>query len=231
MECIKCGVTDNKQHLKCDGCERPLHTECSGLNASELKVMGLKGTRTLKFYCEDCLAGVRLVPELINRLDALQRQFDAFKNQPAPVEIPNHLPEESILAEVQERQKRMNNIMMFNLPETNDDMMKASEILRLLVTNYEIGVAKVLRVGKANKNGIRALKITLNNANDVDQVVWAKKGILKGRNVYISADLTPMQNENLKQLKQEMETRKENGENVVIRFIKGVPKIVEDSKN
>ena len=39
----------------CDSCHRPLHKKpCSGLNASEIRVMELRGTRMLRYHCKVC---------------------------------------------------------------------------------------------------------------------------------------------------------------------------------
>lgn len=228
MKCIKCDISDTKPYIKCDGCERPVHSECSGLNASELKVMGLKGARSLKFFCDDCLIGLRMVPQLIKKVDELRQELNSLKRA-IPEKSPL-VPEDTMLAEIQERQRREKNIMVFNLLEEDDDVGKAKEIFRTL-TKEDITVTKAIRVGKPNKNGIRALKVILDNSLDAGKVLRAKKSVLKGRKVYVSADLTTMQYGNLKKLIQEVENRKQNGENVVLKYIKGVPTIIEESKN
>lgn len=223
MECLKCTVADNKSYLKCDGCERPIHTECSGLSATELKVMGLKGARLLKFYCDDCLAGVRLVPQLIRRLDDLQKEMENLKKLHSIGE--QTIPDERIFSEIHERQKRTNNIMIFNLPDTNNDSNKAREIFKE-ITREDLIISKVIRVGKVNKNGNRALKVTCNNVCDVEKILKAKKDKLRGRSIFISADLTPTQYEYIKRLRQEAEVRKQNGENVILKYNRGIPGIV-----
>ncbi|KAG5873467.1 hypothetical protein JTB14_007861 [Gonioctena quinquepunctata] len=81
MSCIKCNVANNEPSLNCDSCERIVHvnSDCSGLNASELKVKTLKGKRTLRFLCEECLMGVRLVPKLMKKIDDLQEEVNKLK--------------------------------------------------------------------------------------------------------------------------------------------------------
>lgn len=228
MECLKCNVSDNKSCLKCDGCERSIHTECSGLSATELKVMGLKGSRLLKFYCDDCQAGVRLVPKLIKRLDDLQKEVEKLKTQISNEKFT--ISDETIFSEIHERQKRTNNIMVFNMPESNGDLVKSKELLKE-ITKEDVSVISAMRVGKANKNGNRALKLILDKASDVDRVLRAKKDKLKGRSIFINADLTPAQYRHIKQIRDEVEVRKRNGEDVVFKFIRGIPKIVSSSSD
>ncbi|KAG5874148.1 hypothetical protein JTB14_029458 [Gonioctena quinquepunctata] len=107
MSCIKCNVADNEPYLNCDSCERPVHvnTECSGLNASELKVMGLNGKRTLRFLCEECLMGVRLVPKLMKKIDYLQEEINKLKALIQTVSNTS-LPEDDLINKLQERQER-----------------------------------------------------------------------------------------------------------------------------
>lgn len=73
-------------------------------------------------------------------------------------------------------------------------------------------VKKVIRVGKPNKNAIRTLKNTLNSSIDAEEFKTSKKEALKGRGIYVDADLTPMQIENIKKLSQE-----ENKEILMVR--------------
>lgn len=43
--------------------------KCSGLNASALKVMDLKGGRNMKYYCGDCQMVIKLIPKLRAPID------------------------------------------------------------------------------------------------------------------------------------------------------------------
>lgn len=230
MSCFKCNIADNNPFLQCDSCERPVHAniECSGLNASELKVMALKGKRTLRFLCEDCLMGIRLVPKLIKKVDDLQEEVKKLKVliQTGPNTT---MPEDEIINELQERQKRRNNVMVFNLPEPQNralDLIKVKEIF-LELTNEDLNILRVVRLGKPNKNGHRALKVVFNDAEDANKVIRAKKDILRGKAISVNADLTQLQIKTWNKLKEEMEVRRKAGENVVVKYFNGVPKITK----
>lgn len=54
MECETCN-TKQKTVYQCDKCNRLLCRACANLSASEVKVLELKGDRTLKFECPVCL--------------------------------------------------------------------------------------------------------------------------------------------------------------------------------
>lgn len=59
--CVLCGkdVGSEEKSYNCDGCSRSLHVQCSGLTASELKCMELRGGRRLKFFCQNCESSYR----------------------------------------------------------------------------------------------------------------------------------------------------------------------------
>nr|CAI5858889.1 unnamed protein product [Callosobruchus analis] len=71
MACVKCSKVINKDEsaVSCDSCARMVHRDCSDLSDSELRVMDLKGKRVLKYYCEECQMGIKLVPKLIAKVD------------------------------------------------------------------------------------------------------------------------------------------------------------------
>lgn len=226
MECLKCKITGNDLPLSCDGCERKMHTECSDLSASELKVMSLRGKRLLKFYCEDCLTGVRLVPKLIKKIDELRSEVEQLKLQ-VEKESCSSFSEERVINEINERQTRMSNVMIFNLPESNSqnsDLNAVKDIVRE-VAQEDLHINKIFRVGKKNKSGNRALKVIFSKTEDANKLIRSKKDILKDRKIFINADLTPLQLNNWQNMKKEVEDRRTKGENVTIRYHKGVPQI------
>lgn len=229
MECLKCKITDNDHFLNCDGCERYIHSksDCSGLSAAELKVMGLRGKRALRFYCEECQTGIRLIPKLIEKIEELKKDVDALKAKIENTSNTNELPmDDAVITELAERQKRSNNVMIFNLPEEGVDLEKTKDLIHL-VTGQHLHVTELSRIGRKNKNGYRALKISLANATDANKILTSKRESLKNKRIYLSADLTPSQINNWKKMKEELNARKSNGEDVGIKYIKGTPQIVK----
>lgn len=239
MECIKCKNSGNEPVIYCDGCERSIHADCSGLNQSELKVMNLRSKRNLKFYCEECLLGVRLVPQLIKKIDDLQVELEDLKTQVKSMQAaapncnvsPNTqklVPEEDIMNEMCERQKRLCNVMIFNMPEKGNEELDKEETRILIeqITKEDLPIVNCLRVGKKNKNGYRALKIVLSNAENATKIIKSDKSAIKGKKVFITVDLTAKQRANLQELRQEVERRSQKGEDVIIKYTNGVPRIV-----
>ncbi|KAG5880388.1 hypothetical protein JTB14_027295 [Gonioctena quinquepunctata] len=124
MACIPCKIVNDNPGIKCGSSERSVHidTECSGLNASEKKIMDLRGKRTQKLYCVDCQNGVGTIPKLIGKIDNLEGDLKKLSDQVAKL---NHNANESqfddILTEISEQNLRKNNLMVFNMPEQLQD--------------------------------------------------------------------------------------------------------------
>nr|CAI5832292.1 unnamed protein product [Callosobruchus analis] len=231
MTCVKCSkvINNDESAVSCDSCARMVHRDCSDLSASELRVMDLKGKRVLKYYCEECQMGVKLVPKLIAKVESLKAEL---KQLQAMVANSRTLPDETIVEEIQERHYKANNIMIFNLPEDvenrsekDSDMQKVRGTIKD-ITQDEPRVLKTFRVGKRNKNGFRPLKEVFQLHEDAMIVLRNKKEIKRDRKLFIEPDLTVMQLGVLNKLKSELKERKEKGENVAIRYKNGIPKIL-----
>lgn len=187
------------------------------------------------------------IVELKNELKELKDTVSRKNHQDLPQEIeklksdlsriqmyphgtqPNN---EDIVNEIYERQRKSKNIMIFNVREAesnsrDSDLSVVSEIFKD-ITSDEIQINNVQRIGKKNKNGARALKIVLEDAQDALFLIRNKSKIDKKRKVYLAADQTPMQLSQLKSLKDELATRSERGENnLILKYINGQPRIVE----
>lgn len=124
LKCSECQLElSASEGVACDSCSRFFHKKpCSGLNASEIKVMELKG---------------------------------------------------NILWDLQERQKRANNNMLFNVPGGND-LEETRKVLQILL-EHPPNMVKVSRMGKLNKNKSQDSKVILDSTGEVENLV---------RNVY-----------------------------------------------
>ena len=143
----------------------------------------------------------------------------------------NHIPDEQIFQEIEDRQARLNNIIISNLPESQeasvedknqDDLNRIKSLISSTgVDNAE--VSKVVRIGKVSRKP-RILKVTLITpmlAQDIVSKYRAKNG------VYINRDLTRMQQNLAYNVRKEYKSRIANGENnIMLKYYKGIPKII-----
>lgn len=232
MKCIKCNREENETAalISCDGCSRSVHkTGCSDLTASEIKVMDLKGKRSLRFFCEDCSKGLLQVPKLIKAVEEIRAELASLKLS-KDTQSTHTLPSnETVFDEIHERQIRSNNLMIYNLQEDADDLPEVQQLLHTILPSELVSVVRITRIGKPNVNNRRPVKVSLSSATQVVNLL-KNSSKLKGKRIYIGADLTPKQREIEKSVKQAIRERRSQGEaNIYLKYSNGIPKIV--SKN
>lgn len=238
MECVTCKCTTGEPCLFCDSCQRSTHRECTGLNASELKVMDLKGKRLLKFYCEDCQNGIKLIPKLLVKIDKLEGQINDLKKLNDNISDSTVSENEDIISEIIDRQSRASNIVIFNVNESklnssrernSEDNKTVHTILKDLDINKD-GI-KQFRLGKAEPGKNRPIKIILNSPEDAKYVLKNKYNITVP-NIRIYSDQTKAQLQYLRKVKADLQVLIEKGDvNKTIKFFKNKPTIVDKQKN
>lgn len=251
MFCLKCEISESDQTvlLNCDSCNRFIHKKCSGLNASEMKVMELRGKRSLKFLCGECSQGLLQVPNILKAMDELKFEIQQLKqNCSLPIidDLKSDIQQlkleqtactktggtKEIIDELNDRQKREKNLMIFNMPNRNNDVESVKELLTKILSDPIIPT-NIHRIGKSNRNGSKPVKVTLPSQADVLNVL-KNKHKLKGHDVYIAADLTKKQREQEISVSMELKNRVKEGEkDLYIKYVQGTPKICSrnSSKN
>ncbi|CAH1112874.1 unnamed protein product [Psylliodes chrysocephalus] len=126
--------------------------------------------------------------------------------------------------------------MIYNLPQNNNphkrDTAEIKDIIKeVTIGNRVIEIIGVTRLGKNNRNGARPLKVTFNNFDAAMIVIRNKKKINKCRKICIDLDMTLLQRDNMKKLKDELKIRKDNEENVSIKYVNNTPRIVISNLN
>lgn len=237
MICLKCQkdlpkVDSANPKIVCHGCERHICVKCSGLLATELRVVTLQSP-TLKYLCPDCVLGVRQLPALRKTIDELKAEIDSIKkiqHQPTGNSV------ESVISELEERQKRSVNVIMFGIPETTLDdatiderkQHDTSEVDKALSTLPDPATPVMLvRLGKLDPavTGPRPLKVVMQNREAAINILKNSKKL--GTGISAKNDLTPYQREYLKNLRLELEARTEKGEkDLTIKYIGGRPTII-----
>lgn len=91
----------------------------------------------------------------------------------------SNLVDETIFNEMQERQNKMNNVMIFNSVESgNDDQTAVNNIVRDF-TSQNLETISIWRIGKQTKNGWRAVRIEYCKTDDVNKVIRVQKTFFK----------------------------------------------------
>lgn len=229
----------------CDFCNSKLCNTCSELNVTEFGMMK-KTRRRLKYQCKTCPKNNSLdnpdndkFTQIMQVITALQQQilnmqtkFEKLENVSKDnVNQSVQLDMETIMDEMEERKKRLKNVIMYEVPESgssdttsriNHDKEQANEILSSLeINNFHI--VKTHRLGRAENGKVRPLLVVSNNEQEVRNVL--KNARLK-RKRNVKRDNTPMQRNQLKELNTKLKEKENNGkQGWTIKYIKGQPKL------
>ncbi|EFA12308.1 hypothetical protein TcasGA2_TC016103 [Tribolium castaneum] len=200
-------------------------------------------SKAVKVVCTACNNNITQFKDLNALINAHHTQFtEAIKNLKQELEAqinelkngPNYNVKldstnfEKVLQEVSEREKRKRNIIVYGVSEppkevTNKDQRIIqdkdfiSTLLHTIKPNLQTDKIQVHRLGRYSGEGVRprAVKVVLNNENEVKAVVFNAKELKNHanyRNISLSMDKTPRQIAYYKQLQQELNDRTSKGE-------------------
>lgn len=124
------------------------------------------------------------------------------------------------IEEIHEREKRLNNLVIFGISEPgtdtenqNPDAEAVVEILKPIKLNISKENIKMYRLGKIDHNKKRPIKVQFEDKETVLAILKQKSKLQNNDGIYIKRDQTPMQRNHLKKLLQELEQHTKEGRN------------------
>lgn len=228
---------DDHQIINCRICKQVFKHNCVGLTASEMRTIKLK--KNIMWTCTRCSGLGEDIDELKTILIELKNEIAELKKISAPSSTLTDKNFEDIIQEVREREKRRNNVILFNVPEptatditerVNQDKNALKTVLNAISMNEELVTnIKPIRLGKAGSERPRPIKVRLPDETMVIGVLknsYRLKSVEGMSSVRISRDNTPKQTAYYKSLKNELNERLANGEsNIGIKYRNGMPHI------
>lgn len=197
--CLKCDqlipkIDDKNPKISCHGCERLICVKCSGLLATELRVIMLQSP-TLKYLCSECTLGVRQLPALRKQVSEMRQEIEALKTSRS-----QGINMETVISEINDREKRSRNVILFGIPELssvddielrkNHDTKKVREVLAD-IHDSEAPVS-VIRLGKLHSNqSPRPLKLIFSSRPQAMRILKNSKKLRRG--IVAKNDQTPYQ--------------------------------------
>ena len=132
-----------------------------------------------------------------------------------------------VLREMEMREHRRENLMIYGLPEPTDGSLTERKqhdetVIRELLQEVDVSNVRLLearRVGRVSEDRPRPVKIKLENRHSKYEILKKAKTLRESShfgNVYIRNDLTKFQQDEYSALRKELQQRKEAGEDVVI---------------
>lgn len=239
MNTCSCCKKTVETHLLLKSCvyQKAFYHSCVNITSSETRLINSK--KSVNWTCQKC-------DQLGNDINSLKAAIVALQNEIRnikPVEnvTLNNIQFEEIVQEVSERQSRQRNLLIFGMKEQSSaiskderissEKMEVSKLISYVSLGADAQITNMHRLGKFDKDrsSPRPIKITL-NSREIALELIRKSPSLKNstfKQISLSFDKTPKQLEYYKQLKLELEERKNNGEtNVKIKYFNGVPKII-----
>ncbi|CAI6372167.1 unnamed protein product [Macrosiphum euphorbiae] len=171
----------------------------------------------------------------------LKTKISELENKLIQIEkttLTTQLDELNILNELADRQSRAQNIILYNLTENlNNTQIPISDgdNLKLIFKEMKVDYNPINfnRLGKPSDR-TRPLKITLADKKSIFETLRAQSTLRHSpdfKDIRFSSDRTIKQREQMALLRKELESRREEGEtNIIIKYIKGNPQII-NSKN
>lgn len=232
--CCVCQENVSEHDVACDLCNRQTHPTCAGLSRQEAECLRSK-KRKIKFFCKNC--------DLIEVIHTLKEEICGLKNEIALLKTEGHnvsqtrvpeklLSEDDILSEIEDRQRRANNILIYNMPESSadkefrrrDDISKFVALVNAAAIEDEIDTDGCHRMGKNISDRPRPLLIRFKQYASVTKVLKKYK---PKNNIFLNRDLTLRQRNASYLVRQEFRNRRTVGEtNIRLVYHNGIPKIV-----
>ena len=200
--CTVCGKkTRNTDCVACDICRKLVHTGCSGLAAIEIECVR-SNSRKIHYFCDNCDV-VTTINKLKTELDSLKTQLEEVKNNQGKVPLPDKdiLSTEEVINEVEERNRRSYNLILFNLPESEEntqikrDEDDMSRVKKTIFSNgneneNNIKIMSCGRLGMFRNDKIRPMRISFATPQHAYEVLRTYN---RKNQLYLNKDLTKRQ--------------------------------------
>lgn len=223
--------------VTCCVCKNKFKHSCVDITANEVRT--LNSGKGYDWTCVGCRALGKDLKELKALILKLQNDIKELKEGKNTNLNSQDWDFEEVISEISERQKRKNNIVIFNVPEPDQRKSTAEQkdldgnvikdIMGVVVPDLSNTNFKAYRLGFFTSSKIRPIKVIYENDHSVRKILKNSKQLKASRTfdkLIIAADRTKKQNEYFKKVKQELADRTNAGENCRIKYFNNIPKVV-----
>ena len=158
--------------------------------------------------------------ELKNKIEDTSKLINSATSAPNTI-VPPAMAAVSIADELADRERRKNNLIVYNLAEGSNSDADKSQFVDLCKAIFDsnIQVTKTVRLGKKSDGKNRPLLVGLEDPSHKAEILSRAPSLrhhAQYKKTYIAPDLTKFQREKNKKLVDELKHRKANGENNLI---------------
>lgn len=246
--CLVCqtAVTEDVNGIECYDCKEWAHFKCSKLSRKHFELL-VESDNSIQWHCPTCQKGEEeRKGKTEAKIDFLISQFTEMKETIVRLEsgytgttldekiekvVERKLAE--ALDERTEKEKRKCNVILVGLKESEedtqtkrdkDDMTRIKEMMKKIdETLNDETVSDTVRLGKKTQDRPRLLKFKVRDETVKDKILKNYYTLNKNKpkpedRVYFNPDYTPLQREQHRQLRAELQDRVTKGEtDLVIR--------------
>lgn len=235
--CCNALITKDDPSTNCNVCQKLFRASCTEATRSDLKRFG--PATGIYWSCKDCRS--LDLKSLILSLQEDIKQLRAATISPVTSTAEDLIKSEVIIQEVLERERRRCNVVIFGVAESGSssraereaaDVSTVQGVFRSIDATVSANF-KTVRLGKFDPTkpiSKRPIKISLPSPDSVLNILKKSNSLrnsLEYPGIAISSDRTPFQQKLFNAVKAELMERKSKGEeNIRIKHINGIPKIV-----
>lgn len=188
----------------------------------------------MKINIQDITSATGKMEVRIASLESNVLKLETSQNNSHNIDETMH---DDVVTEIREQILRKNNIILAGIPEPQSNDYKErrkqdkEEVFKVITSLSKDcpEPTKVTRIGKYKADHNRAIKVHFALEQTAKMILQNRKK-LKESTIKIFPDQTPFQQARFKKVKDELNRRITNGEdNIQIKHIKGIPKIVASS--
>nr|CAH7731338.1 unnamed protein product [Callosobruchus chinensis] len=177
--CCKKSGEDNK-FVTCWLCKHVFYYTCVELSLSDIKA--IKNKSNINFTCETCKETAITLADLKALVISLQEEVKELKANKHTIadQLSSSMDYEEIIQEIQDRNSRKRNLIIYGLPENNEqpvaqrrtlDKENIKKIVGAVAEQVNCANVNPIRLGKNVQNdNPRPIKISLDNENDIKEV-------------------------------------------------------------
>jgi len=241
-----CG--ENDEAVLCELCNTWFHKKCQKITKALYTIINSKEGSNISWYCNHCKRGAKSLLEMMQQLNMnhnkLERRvstlekndkLSATKEDLKPLNDRMAKLEKNegatggsntatVIREMEDRSRRTNNLVLFNVPENNDadQLTRNSEdtsMVKNICTKHlsisdPFQILKPTRLGKkpANPNLHRPLRVTIpdiQTKNEIQKKAAKMRDLSDNKlnKIVISQDLTQLQREEIRELRSQQRER------------------------
>lgn len=240
--CSCCNKTvEDHRFVKCTVCDKQFNIDCVNVSATDARKF--RTNPSYIYHCNTCAGLGNDLVSLRKAIVSLQDEIKLLKNSlcdSPPQTSFSALDMEKVIQEISNREKRKRNIIVFGCKETASDSSREQnqldqQVVRDVFTTMGVdgGEMKLMRLGKfdpTKEDRCRPIRVTLPSESVVFDALRSLNTLkLSPRfaNLFVARDKTPMQLKLHNDVRQELNSRLDNGEtNLKIKYSNGIPTIV-----